>query len=238
VTDFRRPALPGHAVAELFGSGAPDGVSTRPEWPDDAPALAEPGCPYCGRYQGDLGEAAWAPPRRSRRWRHAVRRVRRLLAIVIALGVLGAVMFVGMLLIAPSAAEAPALARTLALAHRGSLPRAAGSGPVHRFARGYRGPQVLLRTRAGLPPAPARRRWRARRVRPPMSRRARGGRSHHRASLLAGLPGAGRTARPPAYTARSRRMAARSASGLPSMARMSASNPGAMRPLRCPSPQA
>lgn len=122
MTDSRRPALPGHAVAELFGSGAPDGVSTRPEWPDDAPALAEPGCPYCGRYQGDLGEAAWAPPRRSRRWRHAVRRVRRLLAIVIALGVLGAVMFVGMLLIAPSAAEAPALARTLALAHRAPFP--------------------------------------------------------------------------------------------------------------------
>jgi len=84
--------------------------------------MAEPGCPYCGRYWGDLGEADWAPPRRSRRWWRVVRRVRRLLAIVIALGVLGAVMFAGLLLITPSVGDAPVLARALAQAHRAPFP--------------------------------------------------------------------------------------------------------------------
>lgn len=122
MTDSRLQAIPGHALAELFGCVAPDGVSMRPESRGDAPAIAEPGCPYCGRDQGDLGGAGWAPPLRSRRWRRGARRVRRLLAIVIALGALGAVTFAGLLLITPSVADAPALTRSLAQAHRAPYP--------------------------------------------------------------------------------------------------------------------
>jgi membrane peptidoglycan carboxypeptidase len=118
----RRLALPGHTVAELFGSGAPDATITRPESWGDAPAIDEPGCPHCGRYPDDLEEADWAPPRRRLRWRRVVRRLRRLLAIVIALGVLGVLMFAGLLLITPSVSNAPALARALAQAHRAPYP--------------------------------------------------------------------------------------------------------------------
>src|SRR5690349_11472977 len=65
-----------------------------------------------------------------------------------------------------------------------------------------------------------------------------GGTRHHGTSILARLPRAAWMARPPTYTARSLRMAAGSSRGLPSTAMTSASKPGAMRPFRCPSPQA
>lgn len=48
--------------------------------------------------------------------------MRRLLAVAIALGALGAVMFGSLLLITPSVGDAPALARALARAHRAPYP--------------------------------------------------------------------------------------------------------------------
>lgn len=111
----------GLSAADLPGFDA-DGMTTHTASRDDAPALAEPGCPYCGEHWGDLGAADWAPPHRRRHWRRVLRRMRRLLAIVIALGVLGVVMSAGLLLITPSVGDAPALARALAHAHRAPYP--------------------------------------------------------------------------------------------------------------------
>jgi hypothetical protein len=81
--------------------------------PDEIPPVFGPRCPYCGADQGAPGGAGRVP-RGRRRWRRVLR---RLLAIVIALGVLGTVMFAGVLLITPSVADAPALVRALAHAH-------------------------------------------------------------------------------------------------------------------------
>jgi penicillin-binding protein 1A len=72
-------------------------------------------------------EADQAVPRHGRRWRRLARMLRRVLAVVIVLSVLGAVMFGGLLLMVPSVADAPALARAFAHAHRAPYPGAAAS---------------------------------------------------------------------------------------------------------------
>jgi len=88
---------------------------------DELSSVVGPRCPHCGADQGSTG-AAGRVPRGRRRWRRVVRRLRRLLAIVIALGVLATVMSVGLSLITPSVANAPALARALAHAHHAPYP--------------------------------------------------------------------------------------------------------------------
>lgn len=70
---------------------------------DDAPVLADPGCPYCGGYGPYPPATDWTPPRARRRHWHLLRRMRRLAAIIIALV---AVIFTSLLLITPSAENA------------------------------------------------------------------------------------------------------------------------------------
>ena len=109
-----------------------------------APAAApSPNCPYCGapgqdrggqdrggqdRGGVDLGGLDWAAPgsgrpgKPRRRWRGLRRRARRLLAMVVALGLLGGIMFAGLWIVAPSVANAPALAHALDQAHHAAYP--------------------------------------------------------------------------------------------------------------------
>ena len=98
--------------------------------PGENPPVFGPRCPYCGADQGAPGGAGRVPRGRGR-WRRVLRRLRRLLAIVIALGVLGTVMSAGVLLITPSVADAPALAQALARAHHAPYP---GPPVPKRFA--------------------------------------------------------------------------------------------------------
>lgn len=71
------------------------------------------GLPWLGQ-SGNRGAALSAPRRRLRRM---VRRIRRGLAVVLALGALGAMVFAGLLLITPSVADAPSRVRALDLKH-------------------------------------------------------------------------------------------------------------------------
>jgi penicillin-binding protein 1A len=94
-----------------------------------APAAASPFCPYCGGH--DLGGLDWTDSPGRGRLRRYVRRVRRFLAMVLALTLLGAVMLGGLLLVTPSVANAPQLTRALARAHHAAYP---GPPVPRRFA--------------------------------------------------------------------------------------------------------
>jgi membrane peptidoglycan carboxypeptidase len=95
---------------------------------DAAASVSSPCCPYCGApAREQLGGLEWEspgpgrpgkPPRR-RRW---FRRVRRFFAIVVVLGLLGGVMLAALLIVSPSVANAPALARAWDTAHHASYP--------------------------------------------------------------------------------------------------------------------
>jgi len=98
--------------------------------------VSSPSCPYCGAPGRDLGGLHWTgpagggparPPRRRRR----LRRTRRFLAMAVVLSLLGAIMVAGLLIIAPSVANAPALARALDRAHHAVYP---GQQVPERFA--------------------------------------------------------------------------------------------------------
>lgn len=97
--------------------------------------MAGPDCPQGGAGVAGAGGLAWlAPgrmPRRRSRRRRVFRRVRRLLGVALALGLLGAITFAGLLLVAPSVTNAPALARSLAGAHGVAYP---GPPVPERFA--------------------------------------------------------------------------------------------------------
>lgn len=95
-------------------AGAPSGVSS-------------PACPYCGVAVPDPGGLEWVVPgggrpARPRGRRRRLRWARRLLAMAVALGLLGGIMFAGLLTIVPSVTNAPALARALDRAHHAAYP--------------------------------------------------------------------------------------------------------------------
>lgn len=96
---------------------------------EGAPAFAPMDCPYCGN--GHLGGLDFAAPARRPWSRRLLRRVRRVLAIAAALGVLGGFIFAGLLLITPSVAGAPGRAAALARAHHAPYP---GPPVPQRFA--------------------------------------------------------------------------------------------------------
>jgi hypothetical protein len=107
----------------LSQTGAPAGVSS-------------PSCPYCGAPGWGLGGLDWTAPgsgtaAKPRRRRRRLRRARRLLTIAVVLGLLGGIMFAGLLIVAPSVADAPALARALDQAHHAVYP---GPPVPERFA--------------------------------------------------------------------------------------------------------
>jgi membrane peptidoglycan carboxypeptidase len=98
--------------------------------------VASPSCPYCGAPGPDLGGLHWTAaasgrpgntPRRRRRFR----RTRRFVAMAVILGLLGGIMFAGLLIVAPSVANAPALARALDKTHHAIYP---GQQVPERFA--------------------------------------------------------------------------------------------------------
>jgi len=104
---------------------------------ESAPAGASShSCPHCGAPGPDPGDPdctvpdngpPGAPPRRRRR----LRRTRRLLAVAVVLGLLGGIIFAGLLIVAPSVANAPALALALDRAHHVGYP---GQPVPERFA--------------------------------------------------------------------------------------------------------
>lgn len=96
---------------------------------EGAPLFAPMDCPYCGN--GQLGGLNFSPPSRLPGWRRLLRRVRRALAIVGALGVLGGFIFGGLLLLTPSVAGAPSQVAALARAHHAPYP---GPPVPQRFA--------------------------------------------------------------------------------------------------------
>ncbi len=77
-----------------------------------------------GQEPGGLEWVAPAAMRRGEAWprRHRVRRVRRVLVTVVALGVLGAVVFAGLLMVTPGVGDAPALTRAFDRAHGAAYP--------------------------------------------------------------------------------------------------------------------
>ena len=116
---------PGLAQARVGGTAArwrTDGRNTREAPGMDAPGVTLPPCPYCGGNGRGLGDLDWQAARPSGRWRRVLRRLRRLLAIGIALGLLGVLMAAGMWLATPSVAKAPSVAQALARAHRAPYP--------------------------------------------------------------------------------------------------------------------
>ena len=89
--------------------------------------VSSPSCPYCGAPGRDLGGLHWTGPAstgptRPLRRRHRLRRTRRFLTMAVVLSLLGAIMVAGLLIIAPSVANAPALARALDRAHHAVYP--------------------------------------------------------------------------------------------------------------------
>ena len=79
-------------------------------------------CPHCGAPGQDLGDLHWTIPGsgqsgKPERRRRRLQRTRRLLATAVVLGLLGGIMFAGLLIVAPSVANAPALALALDKAH-------------------------------------------------------------------------------------------------------------------------
>ncbi len=79
-------------------------------------------CPYCGAPGPDPGGLDWTAPGTGmpgspRRRRRRFRRARRVLAMAVVLGLLGGIMMAGLLIVAPSVANAPALAQALDNAH-------------------------------------------------------------------------------------------------------------------------
>jgi membrane peptidoglycan carboxypeptidase len=94
---------------------------TRTALRGEIPPMTGMRCPYCGADQGEPAGVGWVPRGRGR-WRRILRRLRRLLAVAIALGVLGTVMSGGLWLITPSVTDAPALARALAHARHAPYP--------------------------------------------------------------------------------------------------------------------
>jgi penicillin-binding protein 1A len=101
-----------------------DGMSTLRPSREGAPAGVSPAtCPYCGAPRRDLGGLDWAAPGSGRsRVRRLMRRARRLLVMAVVLGLLGGIMVAGLLIVAPSVANAPALARALDQAHHAAYP--------------------------------------------------------------------------------------------------------------------
>ena len=98
--------------------------------------VSSPSCPYCGAPGRDLGGLHWTSsasggPTKPLRRRHRLRRTRRFLAIAVVLSLLGGIMVAGLLIIAPSVANAPALARALDRAHHAVYP---GQQVPERFA--------------------------------------------------------------------------------------------------------
>src|SRR6266568_1677498 len=80
---------PGLAQARVGGTAArwrTDGLTTREAPWIDAPGVTLPPCPYCSGNGHGLGGLDWQAARHSGRWRRVLRRLRRLLAIGIALG--------------------------------------------------------------------------------------------------------------------------------------------------------
>src|SRR5260221_4720269 len=117
-----------------------------------------------GEEQGGREWVAPAAMRRGEAWprRHRVRRVRRVLVTVVALGVLGAVVFAGLLMVTPGVGDAPALTRAFDRAHGAAYPgppvpqRVADSLPAAEDQRFYSqapvGPVALATRHAGHPP--------------------------------------------------------------------------------------
>ena len=108
--------------------------------------VSSPSCPYCGAPGRDLGGLHWTGPAsggpasegpasggpaKPLRRRHRLRRMRRFLTIAVVLSLLGGIMVAGLLIIAPSVANAPALARALDRAHHAVYP---GQQVPERFA--------------------------------------------------------------------------------------------------------
>ena len=104
---------------------------------EGAPAGVSSGsCPYRSAAGPDLGGLHWAvpgsgQPGKPRRRRRRLRRARRLLAVAVVMGLLGGIMFAGLLIVAPSVANAPALALALDRAHHAVYP---GQPVPERFA--------------------------------------------------------------------------------------------------------
>lgn len=98
--------------------------------------ISSPSCPYCGAPDRDLGGLHWTDPGSGRpgkplRRRRRFRRARRFLAMAVVLCLLGGIMFAGLLIVAPSVANAPALARALDKTHHAIYP---GQQVPERFA--------------------------------------------------------------------------------------------------------
>ncbi len=98
--------------------------------------MSSPSCPYCGAPGRDLGGLHWTAPGSGRpgkplRRRRRFRRARRFLAMAVVLCLLGGIMFAGLLIVAPSVADAPALARALDKTHHAIYP---GQQVPERFA--------------------------------------------------------------------------------------------------------
>jgi membrane peptidoglycan carboxypeptidase len=104
---------------------------------ESAPAgVSSHSCPQCGAPRDDLGDSDWTvpasgPPGKLPRRRCRLRRTRRLLAVAAVLGLLAGIMFAGLLIVAPSVANAPALALALEKAHHAVHP---GQLVPERFA--------------------------------------------------------------------------------------------------------
>jgi len=95
----------------------------------EAPERASsPYCPHCGSPTlEELGGLEWespgpARPGKPRRRRHRLRRIRRFLAMLMALGVLGGIIFAGLMFVTPPVTNAPALARAWDEAHHVAYP--------------------------------------------------------------------------------------------------------------------
>ena len=132
---------------------------------ESAPAGASShSCPHCGAPGDDTGDSDWTVPagrpsgmplRRRRR----LRRTRRLLAVAVVLGLLGGIMFAGLLIVAPSVANAPALALALEKAHHAVHPgqpvperfvASLGATEEHRFySEAGMGPFAIFGMAAG-----------------------------------------------------------------------------------------
>ncbi len=109
---------------------------TAPEWQlAEAPTMPLPALGYRGDlpalgYRGDQDAADWGHPRPAAaeygavapRRRRRFRWLKRLVGTVVALAVLGAIAFTGLLLVLPGVGNAPALARALDLARHAAYP--------------------------------------------------------------------------------------------------------------------
>lgn len=90
-------------------------------------------CPHCGAPAGEVTQEAPLSrrPGVARRRRHRFRRIRRFLAVALALGLLAGVMLAGLLIVTPPVTNAPALVRALDGAHHAVYP---GPPVPQRFA--------------------------------------------------------------------------------------------------------